>query len=178
MLEVDKILKKISRYLREYRKKNGITQFEMADLIGLSISRYSEVERNMGHSGMALKTLMIIASLEYDSIVEFLESLDSRNRIRKSEAKKEPLLDLFDQLNNLQKEVFVKHIQKNNPRHNTIPNRLKWAFDLMNMMLEGKNQQLEEIELMILNYYLKQINKSSDKSKVVKSRAIKLVRNM
>lgn len=49
-----------------------ITQHEMAQLIGMSISRYSELERNTGHCGLALKTIMIIAELEYETLADFL----------------------------------------------------------------------------------------------------------
>ncbi|NRA46727.1 MAG: helix-turn-helix transcriptional regulator [Oligoflexales bacterium] len=177
-MEIDRILKKISKYLFEYRRKNEITQYEMAHVIGLSISRYSEIERNMGHAGLALKTLLIIANLEHDSITDFFRTLESEKPISKVRGNEDPLTKHFEQLNKPQKTAFLKRVQKNNPKHKTIPNKLKWSVDLMNMMLEGKPEQLEEMELMILNYYMNQINKNADTKKAVKGRANKLIKNM
>ena len=177
-MEIDRILKKISKYLFEYRRKNEITQYEMAHVIGLSISRYSEIERNMGHAGLALKTLLIIANLEHDSIADFFQTLENEKQQNKNRSNEDPLARHLDQLNKPLKSAFLKRVQKNNPRHKTIPNKLKWSIDLINMMLEGKPEQLEEMELMILNYYLNQINKSADTKKAVKGRVNKLIKNM
>ncbi|MFK7822849.1 MAG: helix-turn-helix domain-containing protein [Oligoflexales bacterium] len=177
-MEIDRILKKISRYLLEYRRKNEITQYEMANVIGLSISRYSEIERNMGHAGLALKTLLIIAELEHNSISEFFQTLENEKPSSKLKINEDPLVKHFDELNKPIKMAFLKRVRKNNPRHRTIPNKLKWSIDLMNLMLDGKPEQLEEMELMILNYYINQISKNADNKKAVKGRVSKLIKNM
>ena len=175
-MDVQKVLRNVSSYLIEYRENHELTQQEMASLVGLSISRYSELERNMGHSGLSLKSLMIIAGLEYRSLTDFLSDIELKNsrQVPKTGGSDEELTDLNAGLKN----SVLRKMRKRSPGSSLVKNRGAWAFELLNVVLDGSNDDLINSEMMLLQYALCHQTRLDAKTRqAIKSRLNKLIKS-
>ena len=175
-MDIQKVLRKVSSYLVKYREKQNLTQQEMAAMIGLSISRYSELERNMGHAGLSLKSLMIIAGLEHQSLTDFLMTLETKASAKKG-ASSGDLYDEFQGLPTALKTSLTKKIRKKVSRNAVIKDRPSWAFEMMNMVLDGSLDDQINHEIYLLQYFLCHQAKDESMKKIAKNRLNKLLRS-
>lgn len=62
-----------SKQLLDYRTANHLTQYQMAEMCGLSVRRYQELEQGQGHSLPLLSTAVRMAAV-FDLSLDSLKS--------------------------------------------------------------------------------------------------------
>ena len=148
----------IAAYLASYRAREVLTQNEMALKLGLSLNRYREYEQNTtdNSKGIALDLLLKIAELENIAPAEFLQKLD--------DSKLEGSSDLDDFENILVAEFrnvslddrrnFIAMVREGIPEETLVPNKMRWAIKIINMLGGLPYDQRMKFEREILEEFI------------------------
>jgi transcriptional regulator with XRE-family HTH domain len=109
-------LEGVARYLSSFRAREGLTQNEMANRLGLSLNRYREYEQNTtdNSKGIALDLLLKIADLEHLDLSVFLNRLRGPGAEPTSshlEPWEEKVLAYFAELSLEERELFLQVLE-------------------------------------------------------------------
>lgn len=109
-------LEGVARYLSSFRAREGLTQNEMANRLGLSLNRYREYEQNTtdNSKGIALDLLLKIADLEHLDLSVFLNRLRGPGvepTASHLEPWEEKVLAYFAELSLEERELFLQVLE-------------------------------------------------------------------
>lgn len=157
------IADKVSAYVKDYQVRNGISRKEMAGLVDLSVTSIGRLEDSS--DGLAFRNLVPIAMLEFDSLSEFFKAIEDSEGSPTPEVSEEKTLDRLKQtLNAGEFEEFLEKADALDSEK-SIGHRFAWSIRLLNLLLSGSGNQLIEVEISALNFYLNNIDEHSKKAK-------------
>lgn len=111
----------VARFLSSFRAREGLTQSEMANRLGLSLNRYREYEQNTtdNSKGIALDLLLRVADLEGLELPQFLARVGADEAPTARETSLDPwqekLLAYFAEVSIEEREQFLQVLD--NPVH-------------------------------------------------------------
>lgn len=111
----------VARFLSSFRAREGLTQSEMANRLGLSLNRYREYEQNTtdNSKGIALDLLLRVADLEGLELPQFLARIGADEAPTSRETSLDPwqekLLAYFAEVSIEEREQFLQVLD--NPVH-------------------------------------------------------------
>lgn len=155
--KINKYLEGIARYLANYRAREGLTQSEMANKLGLSLNRYREYEQNTtdNSKGIALDLLLKITDLEGIPPPEFMQNLDeSEHRASELDELEQILLAEFRNVSLEDRRTFIKFLREGNPEEHLIPNKMRWFTKVGNLLGGLPYEQRMKFEREILEEFI------------------------
>jgi transcriptional regulator with XRE-family HTH domain len=159
---VDSYLAGISRYLSAYRKRESLTQNEMARKLDISLNRYREYEQNSTDNakGIPLDLLLRIAALEGTRPQDFVAILedDLQHKPQMSGPRLDPLEERlvkeFRKLSLSERRKFVESFALDDETDKLVPNQLRWFVRIYNQLVRLPYASRMKIEREVLEGYM------------------------
>lgn len=158
--KIGKYLEGISKYLTSYRAREGLTQSEMAQRLGLSLNRYREYEQNTtdNSKGIALDLLLKITDLEGIPAPEFIAKLDeSAPRQSELDELESALLSEFRDVPLEDRRTFVRLLKDDGNSGSDeplIPQKMRWLVRLNNFLAQLPYDMRMKFEREVLEEYM------------------------
>ena len=157
-------LEGIAKYLTSYRAREGLTQNEMAQRLGLSLNRYREYEQNTtdNSKGIALDLLLKVTELEGIPPPQFMLKLDEsaggmggqQNELDDLES---ILLAEFRDVPLDDRRTFIKVISDINlstGEEPLIPKKMRWLIRISNLLAQLPYDVRMKFEREVLEEYM------------------------
>ena len=166
----------VARFLATFRAREGLTQSEMANRLGLSLNRYREYEQNTtdNSKGIALDLLLRIADLEALDLSNFLSRIKSIDVEQGAETQLDPwqekLLLHFSEVSIDEREYFLQVIENpvspderalqvgtrrtDETREPLMPRRIRWWVRLGALLCQLPYDTRLRFERQVLEDYI------------------------
>lgn len=156
--KVQTYLEGISSYLTVYRKREGLTQNEMAKKLLISLNRYREYEQNTTDNakGIPLDLLLRICELEGIAPQSFVAQLEgsSPSSAGQLDEFEEKLLSEFRNVPLMERKRFVQSFDFDDETDKLIPSQMRWFVRIFNQLVRLPYAQRMKIEREVLEAYL------------------------
>ena len=164
----------LSGYMKRYRERYSLNQAKMAEKLGVSGSRYIEIERGTGRYKVDYELFVKVSLLEYQNLSDFIAAEFPKPKSRGSQ---DNPVAIFNDLQVDLLHEFSKLVKDKKAAGTLIPSPLDWIFDLMSKVLSGNYQQRLEAEIAILAHYSSHVAITDNEKAIVKNRLIKIFRD-
>lgn len=159
--KVNRYLDSISQYLTVYRKREGLTQNEMARRLDISLNRYREYEQNTTDNakGIPLDLLLRVCELEHIAPQSFVAGIEGQamNGGRAGAALddfEEKLLKQFRSVPLTDRRRFIESFEFDDETDKLIPNQMRWFIRIFNQLVRLPYSQRMKIEREVLEAFM------------------------
>lgn len=155
---VERYLARIAEYLASYRKREGLTQNEMAKRLEISLNRYREYEQNTTDNakGIPLDLLLRICELENVPPPSFIAELEGSELadVRRLDPIEEEILAQFRQVPLAERKRFVESFSYEDETDKLVPNQIRWFVRIFNQLVRLPYSHRMRIEREVLESYM------------------------
>lgn len=162
LMETQDLTEKIAEYVRKYRDKHEMSREELSQKTGISVAHLGRIEG--GTSNLTAKKMSSISQLEYTSFSDFLfEINDSQNESSLPLNETDRLI--VSKIQSLDDSVKLSLVKSQSTNSKIIPDKFKWAMELAMRLCKGSEEEMVEAEILLLNYYLNNVNEHDQSAK-------------
>lgn len=157
--KVQRYLEGISQYLASYRRREGLTQNEMAKKLMISLNRYREYEQNKTDNarGIPLDLLLRISDLDSVSLSVFMARLNEEHESHLTsslDSFEMRLLQEFRDVPTSERKKLVESFAFDDETDKLMPSQMRWFVRIFNQLSRLPYAQRMKIEREILEAYL------------------------
>jgi transcriptional regulator with XRE-family HTH domain len=157
---VERYLEGIARYLSTYRKREGLTQNELAIRLDISLNRYREYEQNTTDNakGIPLDLMLRIAALEGNRPQDFVARLEGDDLADGENIQidtfEEKLLREFRTVALAERRKFLESFEFEDETDKLIPSQMRWFVRIYNQLVRLPYASRMRIEREVLEAYI------------------------